>query len=316
MLRQRMRVLGFLVLLSACVAPVPLEVTCSPVTLVEPGMHPFFRFQRVVTTEAEYRALFTATTAALVGHPVEELPVAMNPAPFVDAELGLPGPERQPLVVAGGYRMDVSRDQLSVMPTQYRVEGPPRVGFGPGDAESTVRALVDALPFAAPAAGWTLRALPLIEGTTGPDGTPVHATSFSVFGDRLVRGVRVRSSGALFAEVAPDGSVRMARLSLLVPRLRGGVGDEVPCDALGALPLASREALQRRFEADVRGLTVKSGAVVTTLEGDFVYAERGDTGVFQPWFEASYRLDHPESSVVPRWSRWRLRGDGLGQPRW
>lgn len=306
-----------LVVVSACEAPVSLEVTCPPVTQVEPGAHPFFRFQRVVTTEAEYRALFTATASALAGRAVEELPVALNPAPFIDAELGIPGDERQPLVVAPGFQMHVSDDQLWVMPTEYRVEEPPRPGLGPGDAESTVRALVDVLPFAAPAAGWTLRALPLIEGTTGPDGTTIRPSSFSVFGDRLVRGVRVSTSRSLlFAEVAPDGSVRMLWLSLRVPRLRGGVGDELPCDALSGLRLANRDELQRRFEVDVRGRAARSGGVATTLEGDFVYAERGDTGVFQPWFEASYRIDHPESSVVPRWSRWRLRGDGVGPPLW
>jgi hypothetical protein len=128
-----------------------------------------------------------------------------------------------------------------------------------------------------------------------------------------VRGAVIEDPSA-FIELNQSGFVVRFWLPLIVPRLVGAAGEELPCDGVGSIAPAPRDELQRRFEFDVRTRAARFGGVEALTNGSFVYRERGETGLFEPWFEAVYVIDQPGSDVVPRGAVWQVRADGRGAP--
>lgn len=271
---------------------------CAPVSTSVEGALPWFRLERVVTTEQEYRESFEALSEAVTGQ-YFELPIVMKPTPFLEARVGIPdGP-------------------LQVGPWQFHATSSHLVAFVPyastldatGPAVNEEQALEKAhelakrLPWVGPEA-WRLRALGIVDGA----GDQVIGRSWLIFGWRRIRGVTVDRFRTLDIELLSNGTPARVSVPLDVVRAVGSAGAEQPCDAVGWTTPLDADALQTRFEQDVLSRAPAS----ETFRGAFSYRSRGGGQLFEPVFSADWLPVIPGSRVVSRGRRWTVRADGAG----
>ncbi len=277
---------------------------CRPVSTAIEGALPWFRVERVVTTEDEYRESFEALDEAVNGRR-QDLPVVMNPEPGLEARMGIP---KGPLQV-GGWQYDATSTELRafVADRSYLdVTGP---DVTEAQALEKVRALASQLPWVGPDEDWHFEVVQSVVSSSLAPDRAVGGDFFSV-GWRRVRGLDVEQTWGLGMMLLSNGQPVRITIPLHVVRAVGSPGAEQPCDAVGSTTPLDEATLQTRFERDV----LKQFPGSRTKTGGFRYRARRDGQLFEPVFSAPWLPRVAGSLIALGWFQWTVRADGAGTP--